>query len=52
MMKAERFDYFRRRMADRADIAVGLASIAPSPFLFTGGHRERQRLWLILAGGC
>jgi membrane protein YqaA with SNARE-associated domain len=35
MMKPRRLEYFRRRMANRAAIAIGLACLAPPPFPFT-----------------
>lgn len=35
MMKPRRLEYFKRRMADRAGVAIGLACIAPPPFPFT-----------------
>jgi membrane protein YqaA with SNARE-associated domain len=35
MMKPKRLDYFKKRMTDRAAIAIGLACLAPPPFPFT-----------------
>jgi membrane protein YqaA with SNARE-associated domain len=35
MMNPRRLEYFKRRMANRAAIAIGLACLAPPPFPFT-----------------
>ncbi len=35
MMKPRRLEYFKRRMTNRAGIAIGLACLAPPPFPFT-----------------
>jgi membrane protein YqaA with SNARE-associated domain len=35
MMKPARLAYFKRRMANRAGIAIGIACLAPPPFPFT-----------------
>jgi membrane protein YqaA with SNARE-associated domain len=35
MMKPRRLEYFKRRMANQAPIAIGLACLAPPPFPFT-----------------
>jgi membrane protein YqaA with SNARE-associated domain len=35
MMKPRRLEYFKRRMADQAGVAIGLACVAPPPFPFT-----------------
>jgi membrane protein YqaA with SNARE-associated domain len=56
MMKAGRFEYFKRRMSNRAGIAIGVASLAPPPFPFTlvvasasaFGYPRRRLLGLVL----
>ena len=35
MMKQRRLEYFKRRMSNRAGVAIGVAAIAPPPFPFT-----------------
>ncbi len=35
MMSPPRFEYFKRRMGQRAAVAIGLACLAPPPFPFT-----------------
>ena len=35
MLKAKRFEYLKKKMAERAGFAVALAGIAPPPFPFT-----------------
>jgi membrane protein YqaA with SNARE-associated domain len=35
MMKPARFEYFKRRMSDRAGVAIVTACVAPPPFPFT-----------------
>jgi membrane protein YqaA with SNARE-associated domain len=56
MMKPGRFEYFKRRMANRAGVAIGVASLAPPPFPFTlvvasasaFGYPRRRLLGLVL----
>ena len=56
MMKPGRFEYFKRRMSNRAGVAIGVASLAPPPFPFTlvvasasaFGYPRRRLLGLVL----
>lgn len=57
MMSPRRFEYFKRKMGDRAGIAIGIGCLAPPPFPFTlvvasasaFGYPRRRLLSLVLA---
>lgn len=57
MLSPRRLEYFKRKMADRAGIAIGVASLAPPPFPFTlvvasasaFGYPRPRLLGLVLA---